>query len=190
MYVCFTDCCLWEYHWELEQHNRNPTNKYTQVIVQSTCHLLMYTTANPSQFDAHVSDVSPTHITFTWNPVASDCSDVQYRLYTSNCGVCPIATVHTSVSCSHPIVDGRVCEFYAQSVVCGNITGNISNLATLTLKGKYSCRPSSIVSILTITNIVPQVQDVNILPQYSRKRNDFSDSLTSITMNFSSDSVS
>lgn len=69
--------------------------------------------------------------------MASDCRNVKYTLDAENCGICPLATVHTAVSCSNPIIDGRVCQFRAKSVVCGIIAEEFSNLVTVTLRRKH-----------------------------------------------------
>lgn len=93
------------------------------------------------------------------------------------------------MSCSHPVVDGRVCEFYVQSEMCDNIAENISNVATLTLKGKYSYIQLHFLSVKNLLCIAPQVRDVNIIPQYFRK-NYMTENLTSIRVSFPADSVS
>ena len=87
--------------------------------------------------DIHISDISPTFITFSWSAVASDCRNIKYNLYAVNCGICPFATFHTAVSCNNPIIDGRVCHFRAKSVVCGITAEDFSNLVNITLRCKH-----------------------------------------------------
>ena len=102
--------------------------------------LFTYMQAEPIQSpsDIHVSDITPTHITFSWSTVVSDCRNINYNLHTDNCGICPSATFHTTVSCNNPSIDGRVCHFRAKSVVCGIIAEDFSNLVTVTLKCKHT----------------------------------------------------
>ena len=68
----------------------------------------------------------------------SDCRNIKYNLHAEGCGIiCPIATGHTAVSCSNPIIDGRVCRFRAESVICGVTAEDFSNVVTVTLKREH-----------------------------------------------------
>ena len=96
---------------------------------------------NPSPTDTHVTDLSPTHITFKWSPVLEDChmhDNILYHLHSVGCGTCPVATLHPTVTCNNPIIDGSVCNFYSSSLFCGSISAeNISNVVNVKLKRKY-----------------------------------------------------
>ena len=74
-------------------------------------------------------------LTFSWNPVLLDCpcTDVHYDILTSNCGTCIPTTTNTTVTCTNVPTDG-MCTFAVRAVIC-NLTGNISEPVTFTLKG-------------------------------------------------------
>ena len=67
----------------------------------------------------------------------SVCPDVEYKVTTVNCGVCPSATSNTNISCVLNDVGDtyRVCTLSIQTVVCGITSGNRSENVTATLKG-------------------------------------------------------
>ena len=72
------------------------------------------------------ADFVSRQLTFVWSPVVSDCPATHYNILASNCGSCPTTTNHTNVTCTDVLNDGIVCTFTIQTVVCENITGNIS----------------------------------------------------------------
>ena len=75
------------------------------------------------------ADFVTGHLTFNWSSVSPDCprSSIHYNILASNCGSCPTTTNHTTVTCTDvPIINGSMCTFAVQTVVCGNITGNRS----------------------------------------------------------------
>ena len=72
---------------------------------------------------------------FTWNAVTSCCTSTYYRVVATNCGICPVTTVHTTLFCTRAPTDGSVCTFAIQTVVCENVAGNISDTITALLKG-------------------------------------------------------
>lgn len=110
------------------------TNHFVSLFYSPTC---FNTEPVWSPTDVHMSDISSIFITFSWSAVASDCRNIKYNLHAENCGICPIATVHTAVSCNNPVIDGRVCHFRAESVICGITAEDFSNLVTVTLKRKH-----------------------------------------------------
>ena len=76
----------------------------------------------------------------------SDCRNIKYNLHAEGCGIiCPIATGHTAVSCSNPIIDGRICRFRAESVICGVTAEDFSNVVTVTLKCKHIISTSEFI---------------------------------------------
>ena len=66
------------------------------------------------------------------------CDSVFYNIISSNCGRCPRATTNTTVTCTNVVVltSGQVCTFTVQTVVCGNLTGNMSHPVYVILKGR------------------------------------------------------
>ena len=75
----------------------------------------------------------PNQLTFQWNSVASDCPASHYNILASNCGSCPTTTNHTNVTCTAVPTNDSICTFAVQTVVCGNITSNISDPINITL---------------------------------------------------------
>ena len=72
------------------------------------------------QLDKHYT------IAFEWNTHPPNCRPT-YNIAASNCGSCPTTTNHTTVTCTDvPIIDGGMCMFAVQTVVCGGITGELS----------------------------------------------------------------
>ena len=65
---------------------------------------------------------------FNWNAHSSNCSAVHYNILSSNCGSCPTTTNHTSVTCTGVPTGGNMCTFSVQTVVCGNLTGELSQV--------------------------------------------------------------
>ena len=63
-------------------------------------------------------------LTFSWSTV---CPDIRYNILASNCGSCPTTTNHTNVTCTNVPTNNSACTFTIQTVVCGNISGQISN---------------------------------------------------------------
>ena len=75
----------------------------------------------------------PNQLTFQWNSVAPDCPAIHYNILASNCGSCPTTTNHTSVTCTEVPTNDSIWTFAVQTVVCGNITSNISDPINITL---------------------------------------------------------
>ena len=90
-------------------------------------------------------------VVLTWIPVPQStvCLQTYYRV-TSNCSTCNSGTT-SSITASCPLpqhgTDGLVCVFSVQGVVCGNLTGRLSNSLVVTLQGtQYSNRYSITIS--------------------------------------------
>ena len=73
-------------------------------------------------------------IIFTWSPI-SQCPDIHYNILASNCGNCPTISNHTNVTCTDVPIDSSVCLLAVQTVICENITGNVSDTIRIALKG-------------------------------------------------------
>jgi hypothetical protein len=94
----------------------------------------------PPPADIHLTSVDQYHfVTFSWNPTAPGCSVFHYRIFATNCGICPSTTVHDTVTCVLDHVSSTItlCSFAVQSVMfCGDTTtGNISEPILVMLKG-------------------------------------------------------
>ena len=81
------------------------------------------------------ADFISRQITFRWSQAVIECTDldVRYNILASNCGSCPTTTNHTSVTCTDMPINGGMCTFALQTVICGYITGNES--AAIFLRG-------------------------------------------------------
>ena len=83
-------------------------------------------------------------LTFQWDPVQLVCSDiVEYKVNATNCGLCPDATVNTSVTCLVRNTDlltntsntnDTLCTLSVETTVCG-FQSSMSESATAMLKG-------------------------------------------------------
>ena len=60
---------------------------------------------------------------------------ITYNINASNCGACPNSTTSNAVTCSGIPVDGSTCTFSIETEACGNITGQGSNIVTVSPKG-------------------------------------------------------
>ena len=84
---------------------------------------------------------SSEQLVFNWTAVDSDCSALHYSITTSNCGTCANTTERTVTStvCSidlSAVADNTMqCSFGIQTVVCNNISGNLSTQVDVTLTG-------------------------------------------------------
>lgn len=75
-------------------------------------------------------------LTFVWSAVIFNCSSLHYAI-TSNCGWCPNTATETTATCRGVHVSvGDCCVFMIQSVVCGDIVGNSSDIF-VDLKGEW-----------------------------------------------------
>ena len=73
------------------------------------------------------STISSRELTFSWSPVVPDCPAIHYNILALNCGSCPTTTNHTNVTYTDVPTNDSICTFAVQTVVCGNIAGNISD---------------------------------------------------------------
>lgn len=76
-------------------------------------------------------------VTFSWDPPATNCSELTYRLTTSNCGNCTDTyntdVQQTSIVCTDLTCAGRECRFSVRTVVCGYIVGDASQPKNVSL---------------------------------------------------------
>ena len=75
---------------------------------------------------------------FRWTPIDS-CTPVRYAISTNCSTQCsPMTTNQTTTSCT--VLEPTtviVCDFNVQSVVCGNLMGNIMRTAVIIFQGKW-----------------------------------------------------
>ena len=106
---------------------------------------------SPERVSISAVNLGLKEITFTWNPIPTECSAaIHYNILASNCGSCPTTTNHTNVTCTDIPTNGSrsiTCSFAVRTVVCGNITGNVSEPLMINItetltnsnKGIYIC---------------------------------------------------
>ena len=98
----------------------------------------MYTDQLLSPSNVSLIEATPGHLVFSWTSVTHECSAITYIFDATNCGVCPTATNTTTATCSTPVLqsnDARICTVSVRAVVCNDVEGEQSNLATIRLKG-------------------------------------------------------
>ena len=91
------------------------------------------------------ADFVSRQLSFNWSQAVSECPylDIYYNILASNCGSCPTTTNHTTVTCTDVPINGSMCTFAVQTVICENI-GNLSDLVNVVLnniKGSYRPGP-------------------------------------------------
>ena len=95
---------------------------------------------------------------FSWSPVAPDCPAIHYNILASNCGSCPTTTSHTNVTCTDvPIEQNSFCTFALQTVVCGNITGILSNPISVSLSDNNAVREGIVNGNVNDGRDIPEI---------------------------------
>ena len=94
--------------------------------------------SSQSPNDVRLSYVQSGRITFNWTSVDALCDSISYNIISSNCGRCPSMTTNTTATCSDVMALGQVCTFAVRTVVCGNITGNMSHPVHVILRGRHA----------------------------------------------------
>ena len=99
-------------------------------------------TPSPSESISWVTSFSQFNITraFNWNLHSPDCPAIYYNILASNSGSCPTTTNHVSIACTDVPTDSSTCTFAVQIVICGNITGESSQVLSLNnnILGQFS----------------------------------------------------
>ena len=87
--------------------------------------------------NVQLDSATPEQLTFTWNPVVPNCAAIHYNILAHNCGICPSTTTHNMAVCHGIDTFGNLtCSFIVQNVrSCDNVTGNMSSVLTVILKG-------------------------------------------------------
>ena len=101
----------------------------------------------PPPSKIYIEFIGPNEITFSWNTVPTNvgCSSFYYNVSAVNCGTCsPNTTTSNSSICTNfngtPLstaIAADPCNFTIQSVICGNITGDM-NYHLITLAGGFN----------------------------------------------------
>ena len=68
-----------------------------------------------------------------------------------NCGDCPNTTTSNRVICSGNYTDNRQCSFAVQTVVCGDIIGDVSTVVNATKIGSAAESTKNKSSFNTVT---------------------------------------
>ena len=84
---------------------------------------LDHTGPYPPPRNLKISDIQSGYVIFTWDSVGPNCSSVRYNI-TSDCGVCPMTTNSTNITCSDQQIPST-CVLHVQSMICG-FTGSAS----------------------------------------------------------------
>lgn len=108
---------------------------YQNDIVSKSVNL--HTDPFPPPKDVSVADVKQNQLAFVWSSSSRNCPALRYNILASNCGTCPSTTVETTATCEDLLLssDAKQCTFSVQSVVCGDILSNQSDIVTVNLKG-------------------------------------------------------
>ena len=101
------------------------------VILIPTNDIIEFTTSPPESI-SWITSFSQFNITrdFNWKSFLPHCPAVHYNILASNCGSCPTTTNHTTVTCADVPADSSMCTFAVRTVICGNITGEPSQVLT------------------------------------------------------------
>ena len=82
-------------------------------------------------------EANSSRLIFQWSSVSPSFEAIHYLINASdNCGHCPNITNTTTVTCHGVSLDGELCIFALQTVVCDDIIGNESRKVIVTLRGK------------------------------------------------------
>ena len=73
------------------------------------------------------ADFVSRKLTFSWSTELDCVALLHYNIQASNCGSCTTTTNHTNVTCTDVPTNNSVCIFTVQIVVCGNVSGQMSN---------------------------------------------------------------
>lgn len=146
-----------------------------------------------------LSEVRPGELIFNWGTRTDRETGLNYTV-NSTCGVCPIVTNTTMVTCSAPTLSTTptMCTFSVRRVACGTI-GSPSLPIIVTLAGNLSLSfspllilspslPSFLLCKSKFRNyfpLVPDAPNVTVVPHYSLK--DDKQSLTGIIVRVEQD---
>ena len=108
----------------------------------------------PPPSNISLSSVRRGQLTFRWDPVVQNCPALYYYVIASNCGTCPVTTVHNFITCTNvtQLTESsfHTCTMIVETVVCDNIFGTNSEPLVVLVKGLVIIRVLSQSSILII----------------------------------------
>ena len=88
--------------------------------------------------DLKLVNVTTNQLSFNWSSVDPQCIELSYNISASpNCGNCVSSS--TSVTCSEfqlSTFAHNMCTVAVKSIVCENITGTMSSVVHVTLRGE------------------------------------------------------
>lgn len=146
----------------------------------------------PPPTNVQLVDISSEQLIFNWTAVDSNCSTLQYNIIASSCGVCAdnniilMNSTASSVTCFISLsVNMMRCSFGIQSVICTDVSGNLSTPLIVTPKGNsLACYfdDTLIVSIHTLSSVPQSPTFSSVTPHYNKTDND--SKLTNIDVKF------
>lgn len=92
----------------------------------------------PPPSNVTLINVNRTQLTFSWDPVGTNCLAIKYNILAENCGSCPDKSNTTTAVCINQQPqpnEGIICTFRVQIEVCEAIIGGASDPSTATLRG-------------------------------------------------------
>ena len=145
--------------------------------------IIIVPSAPPETLYMSNADFVSRKLTFSWpRSTESDCvALLHYNIQASNCGSCPTTTNHTNVTCTEIPTNNSVCTFIIQTVVCGNITGQLShpirtilNPTSFGIHSSDSCRAfiisTSVLATLLSISIVVSITIIVIVIVIARRK--------------------
>lgn len=135
------------------------------------------TESYPPPDNIHLVDysVNPNILTFTWDPLLTNCSTLNYTITTTNCGRCLPPASHTTTVCADAPISRNPCIFRVRTDVCGTIVGIESEPLLVQFKGNLkimcmylhvrACEFMACIIIYTHAVIDPPIPKV--IPQFS-----------------------
>ena len=122
----------------------------------------------PPPRQIYLDSIGPNAILFSWSVVEHEgCPIFHYNVDTANCGTCyPSTTTSNTSNCTNfrDVTVSNVnnmCNFTVQSVICGNITGNMSYIL-VNLKGNNTI--SCIIIIMCLSPSSPSYYNIVAVP--------------------------
>ena len=134
----------------------------------------------PNKLYLSTANFVSRRLTFTWSPVAPDCPAIHYNILASNCGSCPTTTNHTTVTCTDVPINQSTCTFAVQTVLCGNLIGNLSDPINTTIlperRNTDTCTNTAYVvatrflAVALVTSVVVFVTIIVIILKRSKEK--------------------
>ena len=108
-------------------------------------YIRFYADTFPPPEEFSVPSIGPDEIAFSWSRVPHDgCPSFQYNTTSENCGTCsPSLTTSNMTICanfSNELISNISlnCIFFVKSIICSNITGDLTSSLEVNLRGMYN----------------------------------------------------